>query len=182
MSPNDSSIIAVICKYSNITDDELQIHLGNLEDPQNKKICLALLGRIPQETLDLASQEQVNEIKSWHLTGIVRRRNEQITARYQDRETRMAQKMMSMRDRGIISEEMLILYGISGEVPERHPTRDREYTQEEKVIELQNRMERRFGIRWRERFSQLPPWLAIEDPSWFRSYGLGQVDWIKEGF
>lgn len=165
-----------------MSDEDLHRYMDLLENPANKKLVLALLGRINPDTLDENAQQELEEIKGWHLAGVLRRRNEQINARYQNRETRMAQKMLSMRERGVISEETLILYGISGPIPERHPTRDREYTHEEKLAELHGRMERRFGIRWRERFSRLPEWLAIEDPSWFRKHDLGKVNWMKDGF
>jgi len=182
ISPKDASVIAVICKYPDMSDEDLHRYMDLLENPANKKLVLALLGRINPDTLDENAQQELEEIKGWHLAGVLRRRNEQINARYQNRETRMAQKMLSMRERGVISEETLILYGISGPIPERHPTRDREYTHEEKLAELHGRMERRFGIRWRERFSRLPEWLAIEDPSWFRKHDLGKVNWMKDGF
>jgi hypothetical protein len=182
ISPLDASIIAVICKYPDMSDEELHRYMDRLENPANKNLCLALLGRINPDTLDENAQQELEEIKGWHLSGVLRRRNEQINARHNNRETQMSQKMISMRERGLISEETLILYGISGPIPERHPTRDREYTHEEKLAELHGRMERRFGIRWRERFSRLPAWLAIEDPSWFSQHNLGKVNWMKEGF
>jgi hypothetical protein len=79
--------------------------------------------------------------------------------------------MIKLRDRGVISDEVLLLYGMSGELPDRQ--RYVKMSQDEGRAFWEKRFNDKLGENWQEHIVQLP---AI-----FGRKGLG-TNWLKEGF
>lgn len=181
ISANDRSIIAVICKYHDISDSELELLLSKLA-PQAKKLMLAALGRLDRQDLTEEELITVNEIIHWQIETTRRTRDDEIKARRANKETRLAVKMKDLHTRGKISDEVLMLYGISGPLPERRPPQ--ELTEEEKQM-LRNRITDRLGIHWTERVEHVPAWLMNPEARTIHSDHSQPVknnDWITEGF
>ena len=83
-----------------------------------------------------------------------------------------------LHERGLISDETMLLYGMSGDLPDRSSYFA--LSEEERQFIWVERMERRFGPNWRERFERgrfrLPPLLQR------RIEQMGLHNWLKEGF
>jgi hypothetical protein len=86
--------------------------------------------------------------------------------------------MVQLHERGAISNEMMLLYGVSGDMPEREAYLA--MTPAEKEALWSDRMEQRLGPNWRERFRQrqfsLPTFLQKGVARYFTH------NWLKEGF
>lgn len=81
-------------------------------------------------------------------------------------ETEAAKELLRRRDLGRIDEKVCILYGVSGTIPYKHPTDNRDLSPKERMEILQRRMESKFGDNWRDYFSEIPLWLDSDDDSW----------------
>ena len=81
----------------------------------------------------------------------------------------IANRLLDLRRKGMIPDEILFLYGISGDFPERHVYVS--MTIAERQSMWQKRMEQRFGLAWRRRFDNLP---------FFAKDCVH--NWLKEGF
>lgn len=173
MSPNDTSIVMAICHYPELTSEERDKLFANLNDSNLKNICLAAIGELDIEVLQEPDRSAAIALSREYKARIERIRQQQVKARRENVITPLAEKLTRLHRQGKVPEKMLIIYGVSGTIPYRHPVENRNLTPEEKIDVLQQRMERRFGVRWRERFTELPPWLGGND---FRT------DWIHEGF
>ena len=83
--------------------------------------------------------------------------------------------VIRMHERGQISDEALLLYGISGDLPEIHVLRD--MTPRQRVAMWSERLDDRLGDDWRERLHRrgftLPTFLRIVEQT---------HNWLKEGF
>lgn len=100
----------------------------------------------------------------------MRMKNEEIAARRQERETRRGTKLMEMYRKGLIQQEVLILYGISGELPPRESMQTADERESVKQM-FRDRMRTRFGSSWEGRL-----------PVFWISERIGLHDWLKEGF
>jgi len=82
-------------------------------------------------------------------------------------------RMLELHEQGVISDQVMMLYGISGDLPERNFYDG--LTPDEKRELWAERMERRLGENWRRRFENLPHLLQVR---------IEQIthDWLKEGF
>lgn len=82
--------------------------------------------------------------------------------------------VIRMYERGQISDEALLLYGLSGELPERNAIK--EMTPRQRVALWSERLDDRLGNNWRERLHRrgfsLPTFLKMVEAH----------NWLKEGF
>lgn len=150
---------------------EADTHIARLEHEENIPLCHAIVGRIPATELDEDTRQVYDEFMRWSQDRTRRFRNEQVADRYRERENRVANALLRMHEHGLIPEQTLLLYGISGELPER-----RVYLQmsdEEKQLLWRERMVNRYGVNWRRRFTYLPEFLREKEFI---------HDWKKEGF
>ena len=150
---------------------EADEYISRIEHEENVELCHAVLGRISPDQLSADAHQTYLEFNRWSQDRTRRFRNERVINRYQQREDRIANRLTNLRERGIITDEMLVLYGISGELPERSVYTA--MTSEEKMALWNDRMGRRWGFSWRERFRNIPSWMAAE---------IGKPNWQKEGF
>ena len=83
--------------------------------------------------------------------------------------------VIRMHERGQISDEALLLYGISGDLPELHVIMD--MTPRQRVAMWSERLDDRLGQDWRERLRRrgltLPTFLQMVEKN---------HNWLKEGF
>jgi hypothetical protein len=162
----------LILAYPDMQVTERDQLFTQLHDTSLKNICLVALGELDIEVLDEPDRSCAIELAREAKARIERIRQQQIKARRENVMTPLAEKLTRLHRQGKVPEKMLIIYGVSGTIPFRHPVENRNLTYEEKVAVLQQRMERRFGVRWRERFHELPEWLG----------GGEKTNWVNEGF
>lgn len=170
ISPKDSSIIAVIFSQPNITSSELEQLYSKMDNPTCRRICEAHIGKIPFEDLNQYEQEALQEIRSWNKEKIMRINNEEVTTRLQERESRRGNKLMEMYRKGIIRQEVLVLYGISGNLPTRNAMQTPTGQEASKQL-FRDRLRSRYGPNWE---SRLPFFGIVEQ--------VEKHNWLKEGF
>lgn len=175
ISANDTTILAMLSRYPDMPAEEANRYIDKIEHEENIPICHAVLGRISKEELSEDAKLTFEEFSLWSERRTRRVREEQWTARRRQKETNLALKMNLLHQRGIINDETLLLYGISGELPERGMYMS--LTQEEKQAIWEERMENRFGPNWRNRFSNLR--VRIFD---FNKKEYNKINWNKDGF
>ena len=84
--------------------------------------------------------------------------------------TKKAAKMIKLHQKGAISDNTLMMFGISGELPEQLVYE--KLTRDEKQKFWEKRLEDNFGSQWKRHINKLPAlFREIESP-----------DWLKEGF
>lgn len=131
--------------------EEAEGYISKIEHEQNIAICNAIIGKIKKEDLDEDSRLVFEEYNRWSKSKTRRIKEEQWSNRRRQKETQLSLKMNELHKKGIISDEIMILYGISGELPERNMYA--EMSVEEKQSVWEEKMEDRFGPEWRQRFS-----------------------------
>lgn len=89
-----------------------------------------------------------------------------------NREAKIIRQLLKMRDRGEISEEVLILYGISGDLPDQ--AMYLQMSQDEQRELWTGRMENRYGSDWRAIFRNPPIFVKEAENK--------KQDWKIEGF
>ena len=169
----DTTILSVLSRHPNIPADEADEYIAKIEHEENVPLCHAVIGRIEPEELNENARRTFDEFMRWSTDRTRRFRNEQVDDRYRRKANRTAIRMTQLHQRGLISDEMMLLYGISGELPERRVYI--ELSEGEKEAFFDERMERRFGPDWRRRFSNLPTFLQ-------RRMFTQKHNWLKEGF
>lgn len=170
ISVKDTSILAMLSRFPSMPAEEADQYIAQIEHEENIPLCLAVLGRIPASHLDEGAQVTYREFVRWSEDRTRRFRNERIANRQREREDRIASRLLQLHQSGSISEDVLVLYGISGELPERNTYHL--MTVEERKVLWTRRMEERYGPTWRRHapgFSKLWETLATHN-------------WIKEGF
>ena len=173
-STNDTTILAMITRYPDMSDDEADTYLDKLEHEESVNVGYALLGRIRIEDLPEDQKRTAMEIRRWSDDRTRRTRNEQTRARENGEITPFAQKLLEQHERGLINDQFLIMYGVSGELPDR--TAYYRLSDEEKVALWEDRMRRKLGPNWRDRLDRLPNFLC-------RHFTEAKtIDWIREGF
>lgn len=170
-SINDTTILAMLSRYPGLTDEEADEHIAKIEHQENVPICHAVVGRVRPDELLPTARRTYEEFKRWSMSRTRRFKAEQLTARQQNRRTREAISLTKLHERGMVSDEFMLMYGIQGELPERQTYFA--LSEEEKLAIWEGRMEERFGPNWRRRFHNLPAFLRQSE---------GVHNWIKEGF
>lgn len=169
----DTTILSVLSRYPDIPADEADEYIAKIEHKENVPLCHAVIGRIKPDELNEDIRRTYDEFIRWSLDRTRRFRNEQIEDRYRRRENRTSIRMTQLHQQGRISDEMMLLYGISGDLPERHVYI--ELSEDEKKALFSERMERRFGLNWRRRFNNLP--MLFQHRIFTQKH-----NWLKEGF
>lgn len=171
-STNDTTILAMLSRYPDLPPREIDEHISNIENEENVSVCKAVVGRMDPNDLELGARRTYEEFHRWSLDRTRRFRNEQISAREQSRENREATRLIELHQQGVVSDQFMLMYGIQGDLPERNAYFS--LSDEEKLSIWTERMERRFGPNWRQRFHSLPSFMKeIEEM---------RHDWKLEGF
>ena len=171
ISTNDTTILTMLSRYPDMPAAEQDEHISKIQHEENIPICLAVVGRLSSEELTPSAKIVFDEFQRWSVNRTRRVRNEQVSDRLRNKENRMALKMANLHQRGKISDEILLLYGISGQLPEQ-----RVYirlSEEEKRAIWEERMQNRFGPNWRRYVSNLPTIFNTKQ---------GAHDWLRQGF
>lgn len=171
-SPKDQSIMAAIVKFPDMSPQEVDNLIANIDDLENRHVIKVYTGRLAIEALSDTALATFKELEAWALDTTIRTRNEEIKARHNDKITRLSQKMIEKHRRGEISSQTLIMYGISGELPPRPTT-------EEERLKLRTKMIERIEVRLGQYF-----WANFADmPSLFENNPENnEIDWLTEGF
>lgn len=159
--------------------EEADQHISRIEHSENIPICHAVVGRINETELNDDAKEVYQEFKAWSDNRTRRIRDEQWSDRRRNKESRIAQKLTKLHEQGRVSDEALLMYGISGDLPQRNVWR--EMSEEEKQHVFQERVERRFGPNWRDFFGEpaarpILGWISAKVTS------RQITNWQKEGF
>jgi len=157
--------------YPDMPLEEREKHLNDLEDERYRRVCEVITGTLDHDALNDQEQLVYQEISEWRKQRQQRIKTEQVFRRLNtpQRQSTLANNLIRMRDRGQISNDTLMLYGISGTLPARS-----EYSllsPEERRKLWNDRLESRLGINWMELVDR-PPSVVSEE----------EVDWIEEGF
>lgn len=152
---------------------EQNFHLRNVENPYNYELCEAILGRIsPDDLLDEVKKEYY-ELKHWADFKKSKIKQEQINNRKKNKKTKLAENMIKLHRQGKIPEETLLLYGISGDLPEESVYKNMTIEEKENFWNQRNRQN--FG--------------DISNPYSFNHFMEKQnkkpaekIDWICQGF
>ena len=171
-SVNDTTILAMFSQYPNISDSEADRQLLLLEHEENREICEVLLGREPENILDHNQLRTYREFIRWASDHTFRTRNEQIVARRQNRSTRLRDRMVEMHTEGIITDEVLSLYAMSGPLPSRLEYSRMTAIQKEEFWE--ERAESNLGVEWRVHLGDRADFMKMPVRK--------KVNWAKEGF
>lgn len=163
----------MLSRYPDMPGDEADEYISKIEHEENVPVCHAVIGRIDKDQLNEEARQTFEEFQRWSLDRTRRVRQEQWSARQRRKETRLALRMNELHQKGVVSEQMLLMYGISGPLPEREMYMA--MTPEEKEALWSQRMESRFGPNWRHRFRNLPAFMQ-------RRIEASQVNWRVEGF
>jgi len=173
ISPNDTSILAAIKVYPDMDQDEINTYIDKLDQEEIVPVARAVAGQISPNDLNSQSQQIYDEFMNWSNNRIDMIRNEEQMARLRRQETRRSNKMLDLKNKGLISEETLILYGISGPLPEREVYLNMTDIDKERL--WINRMTRRFGHNWEDR-------LNIQPDFFKKKIERITHNWLKEGF
>lgn len=177
ISVNDTSILAMFCRYPDISNSEAEEHMSLLEHEENRGVCEALLGQRLVTSLNPDQQRTYQEVIRWSNDRTQRTRNEQVVLRRRGKNNRLRDKMINLYERGIVSNEIMMLYAISGPLPDVLEYRKMRAEQKEEF--WSNRIEQNLGdvpqtrLNWREFQNKLREWFQFEDR---------KVNWMKEGF
>jgi len=172
ISTNDTSILAMVSRYPNIPELEADRYLLQIEHEENREICEVLLGREPEDSLSEDQLRTYKEFQRWSLDRLQRTRNEQIAARRRNVNTRLRDRMIRMHREGNITDEVLLLYAVSGPLPQQ------EYhtmSEVEKERWWEERVESNLGIEWRTYLGSRSEFMKM-------SKNKAKVNWAEDGF
>jgi hypothetical protein len=176
ISNNDATILTMFTRYPDISDQEADLYLAKMDSEESKLVGEALLGRKERKDLDDGVRAIYDIYKNWSDDRTQRLRNEEIVARHNKKETDLSLKLNRLHQKGLINDEVMVLYGISGPLPDRMQTA--RMTQNEKIAMAQQRMEGKFGPNWRERFRSMNiPLITSKIVNISRG-----INWAEEGF
>lgn len=162
----------MLSRYPDIPIDEQDEYISKIEHEENVPICLAIMGRLDKENLTPSARITFEEFSRWSMNRTRRTYNEQISDRYRNKQNRTAIRMAQLHQQGKISDQVMLLYGISGDLPERRVYA--RLTEREKRTLWEDRMEMRFGPNWRNHVNNLPPM--------FQEQQFEIHNWRQEGF
>jgi len=151
ISANDTTILAVLSRYPDMPIEEAEGYISKIEHKPNIEICNAIIGKIRKEDLEDESRLIFEEYNRWSKSKTRRIKQEQWSNRRRQKETYLSLKMNELHKKGIISDEIMILYGISGELPEINMYEEMSFEEKQSIWE--EKMEDRFGPEWRQRFN-----------------------------
>lgn len=161
----------MLSRYPLMPTEEADRYINQIEHEENIPLCHAVLGRITPEQLEDDTRQTYYEFVRWSEDRTRRFRNERMRHRRLDQDDPIAARLIKLRQRGIMPEEVLLLYGISGDLPDQQTYQSMSI--EDRRAFWQDRMGQRFGQAWRRRFNNLPNILIKE---------RRVHDWKKEGF
>lgn len=173
ISTNDTTILAMLSRYPDIPAEEQDEYISKIEHEENIPLCLAVTGRLSVNELTPNARRTFNEFSRWSEDRTRRVKNEQLSDRHRRRQNRTAIRMTQLHEKGHISDEVLLMYGIQGELPERLAYVG--LSNEEKRIMWEERIEGRLGPNWREHVRYVPPLLVKEKQ-------CENVNWRRDGF
>lgn len=174
ISPNDTTILAMLSRYPNMPVEEAKTYIAKIENEENTPICEAIVGIIPEKELSEDSLIVFKEFMRWSENRSARTQTEQWTARNRKKQTDLSIKMNDLHSRGIISDEVMILYGISGPLPEQRMYSDLAADKKQAIWE--EKMSNTFGPNWKSRFT-----INVRASKEF-TFDVEKVQWTKEGF
>lgn len=188
ISTNDTTILSMLSRYPDMPEDEADGYISKIEHEENIEICYAVIGRTSREQLTAGAKNIFDEFYNWSHVRTQRIRDEQLTARRRQQETRLALRMNELHKQGVISDELMIIYGISGDLPDYKTYV--EMTQEEKQSVWEEKMENRLGLNWRQRFPNMISQNTRTAPRQMNSFfrinrkkiAYNKINWLKEGF
>jgi hypothetical protein len=154
--------------------EEAKTYIAKIENEENIPICEAVVGIIPKEQLSKEAFSVFKDFMRWSLYRAARTRNEQWTARKRRQETNLSIKMNDLHSKGIVSDETMVLYGISGPLPEKDTYSELSVGQKQSFWE--ERLSSKFGPNWRSRFP-----INVRSCKEFGVDGI-KHNWTKEGF
>ncbi|MGD9713507.1 MAG: hypothetical protein AB7V46_15790 [Thermomicrobiales bacterium] len=173
ISVHDTTILAMLSRYPDMPEAEADGYIDKIEHEENVPICKAILGRMDKEELEPDARNTYDEFRRWADDRTRRARNEEWSSRRRQKESKLARNLTRLHEKGLITDQVLLMYGVSGDLPERNAYMA--LSQEEKEALWSERMEARFGPNWRTTFTSLPTFLQR------RIESVG-VNWLKEGF
>lgn len=176
ISSNDTSIVAMLTRFPDMSPEEADRHIDKIENQENVPICMAIIGRIRPEELSDDARLTFEEIKNWSNDRTQRTRMEQITARQKQKETKMARKMIEMHNKGQISDQTLVLFGISGPLPERSNYERLSIEQRNEIWE--EKMRAFYGRSWRRNVGSSMRNFSFID----KAIDSNIKNWQSEGF
>lgn len=168
----------MLSRYPDMPAEEANEYIGKIEHEENIPICHAILGRINKDTLEDDARQTFEEFQRWSEDRTHRFCNDQWNARRRQKETRTALRLTQLHEQGIIPPAILLMYGISGELPERNAYLG--MSPEEREHLWNEKMETRFGPNWGRMFNSRQIQNPFQSPFWRCKYF--KVDWLKEGF
>jgi hypothetical protein len=177
ISANDITILTMFSRYPDISEHESEFYMSKIENKENIPICNAILGKISPDDLSVESRKIFDNLKNWSENRTLRIRQNEIFSRKNKKETDFSLKMNELHQKGIISNETLFLYGVSGDLPDIEEYRQMSY--EDKKFLWEDRIANRLGVQWRTRFSQGDNlFLFFKEKNKFKI----NFDWKSEGF
>lgn len=172
ISTNDTTILAMLSRYPDMPVPEQDECISKIEHKENVPICLAIMGRVTREELTSSARLTFDEFSRWSMDRTQRTRNEQMSDRHRNRQNRIAIRMAQLHQQGKISDQVMLLYGISGDLPERKFYA--KLSDNEKLALWEERMELKLGPSWRRHINNLP--------TMFREVEQSGHNWLQEGF
>lgn len=177
-SYNDTTILAMLSRYPEMDNEEADKFIAKIEHEENVPICYAVLGRISPDELESDARQTFNEFKDWAERRTQRTREEQWTARRRQQETDLSRRMNQLHQQGIINDQTMLMYGISGDLPERSMYFS--LSPEQKQAIWEEKMSNRFGPNWRNVVSRNVTRLLVFHKE--KPLQSSKVNWAKEGF
>lgn len=178
ISSNDTTILTMLSRYPDIPAEEADKYIAKIHNEDNIPICHAIIGRISPDALEGDSRQTYDEFKRWSDDRTRRVRQQQYVARRNNKETDLSLKMNQLHAKGIISDEVMMLYGISGPLPERNTYVA--MSPEEKLALWEEKLANRFGPNWRSRFGDNVTNLPIFTTR--KITCVQPINWQREGF
>jgi hypothetical protein len=169
----------MISRYPDMPAEEADGYISKIENEENVPICHAILGRVEPNALENDAQLTCSEFQRWAEDRTERTRNEQWNSRRRRKETSLAIQLNRLHQQGRVSDEMLLLYGISGELPDR--SRYMTMSLEEKQAMWRERMESRYGPNWEQRFPRNMPRRPVDFEA-RETVSPARIEWGVEGF
>jgi hypothetical protein len=143
VSANDRTILAMLSRYPDMPREEFETYVKRIDDQENAAVGQALVGLLNKEELSFSARRVFEYFQDWADNRTERTKQEQWSARRREKETRLALRLNELHAKGVVSQETLLLYGISGELPDVDAYR--RLNQEEKQLLWRERTEARFG-------------------------------------
>lgn len=173
-SINDTTILAMLSRFPDMSTAEADGYIAKIEHEENVPICHAVLGRISESDLETEdARKTFREFQAWSRNRTIRTRDEQWSARRRQKETKLALKLNHLHQKGVISDQVLLMYGISGDLPQYDTYAAMNAEQKNRI--WVERMESRFGPDWNTL-------LAGGTITFVNEFDSSESNWLQEGF